>query len=104
MTGFNDREKRFESEFAHNQELKFKIEARRDKLVGKWAADLLGLSGEDAEAYAKAVVRADLEEPGDDDVFRKLRADLDGASKKISDEEIRTKMAECLEAAINELK
>jgi hypothetical protein len=104
MTTFDDREKRFEAQFAHDSELRFKVEARRDKLVGAWAAEKLGLSGDDAAAYAKSVVRADLEEPGDDDVFRKLRADLNDARDTITDEEIRAKMSECLQAAMNELK
>lgn len=104
MTTFDDREQRFEAEFAHDQDLKFRCEARRDKLVGMWAAEKLGLSGTEAEDYAKTVVKADLEEPGDDDVFRKLRADLDGARETISDKEIRTKMAEYLEEAYRQVK
>lgn len=104
MTTFDDRERRFETEFANNEALRFKAEARRDKLVGHWAAEILGLSGTDADEYAKSVVRADLEEPGDEDVFRKLRADLDGAREKVSDEKIRAKMAECFEEAIRQLR
>lgn len=104
MTTFDDRENRFESEFAHDQDLKFRVEARRDKLVGAWAAEKLGLTGAEAEEYAKEVVRADLEEAGDEDVFRKLRADLDTAREKVTDQEIRTKMSECLEQAMNQVK
>lgn len=104
MTTLDDREHRFETEFAHDEELRFRVEARRDKLVGAWAAEKLGLSGEEADAYAKTVVRADLEEPGDDDVFRKLRADLNDAREKISDEEIRGKMSECLGLAMEQVQ
>lgn len=100
MTTFDDRESRFENEFAHDAELRFKVEARRDKLVGAWAAEVLGLSGDEAEEYAKTVVRADLEEPGDDDVFRKLRKDLDEACDKISDAEIRKQMSDALAKAM----
>ena len=104
MTTFDDRENRFESEFAHDQDLKFRVEARRDKLVGAWAAEKLGLTGAEAEEYAKEVVRADLEEAGDEDVFRKLRADLDTAREEVTDLEIRTKMSECLEEAMNQVR
>lgn len=104
MTTFDDREHRFETEFAHDEELRFRVEARRDKLVGAWAAEKLGLAGEEAEAYAKTVVRADLEEPGDDDVFRKLRADLNDVREKITDEEIRAKMSECLGLAMEQVQ
>lgn len=100
MANFEDRQRRFEAEFAHNAEKRFMVEARRDKIVGAWAAEKLGLSEDDAAEYATSVVRADLEEPGDDDVFRKLRADLDKARDKISDEEIREAMSEALEQAM----
>ena len=99
MTTFDDRENRFENEFAHDQEFQFKVEARRNKLLGLWAAEILGKSGSDAEEYAKTVVLSDLEEPGDEDVFRKLRADLDNAAKAVSDNEIRQKMDELLPVA-----
>lgn len=102
MTTFNDRERRFEAEFANNQELRFKVEARRDKIVGAWAAEKLGKTGGEIEDYAKSVVRADLEEPGDDDVFRKLRADLPKAD--VSDEEIRDAMAKALSQAMDEIQ
>ena len=92
MTQFNDREKAFESKFAHDAEMEFKVQSRRDKLVGLWAAELMGLSGADAEAYAKEVVLADLEEAGDEDVFRKLRGDLDARAVKVSDAQIREQM------------
>lgn len=104
MTTFDDRENRFETEFAHDAELRFKVEARRNKLVGAWAAEKLGLMGEEAIEYGKEVVRADFEEAGDEDVFRKLRGDLDGAREKITDEEIRAKMSECLEEAMRQIQ
>ncbi len=104
MTSFDDREKRFEAEFAHNAELKFKVEARRNKLVGLWAAEKLGLSGDEAETYAKSVARADMEEAGDEDVFRKLRTDLNESREKITDEQIREQMRAKLEEAMNAMK
>ncbi|MEP3345897.1 MAG: DUF1476 domain-containing protein [Litoreibacter sp.] len=91
MTTFDDRENAFESKFAHDAEMQFKAEARRNKLLGLWAADLLGKSGDDADDYAKEVVRADFEEAGDEDVYRKLSGDL---GDKASEEVIRAKMAE----------
>ncbi len=91
MTTFNNREKAFEDKFAHDAELKFKVSARRDRLVGLWAAEKLGHSGEAAETYAKTIVIADLEEAGDEDVVRKLVADL-GASG-IAETEIRAALA-----------
>jgi hypothetical protein len=104
MTTFDDREKAFEKKFAHDQELKFKAEARRNKLLAEWAAKLLGLSGTAVDDYAKALVRADLAERGDDDVFRKLRGDLDMKSVAISDTEIRKAMAECLATAVKQIE
>lgn len=85
MTTFDDREKAFESMYARDEEMKFRVVARRDRLLGAWAAELMGLTGEAAEAYAQAVVRADFEEPGDEDVIRKLAADL-GAARVACDE------------------
>ncbi len=76
MTTFDDRESAYESKFAHDEEMLFKAFARRNKLLGLWAADLMGKTGEDAEAYAKSVIIADFEEAGDDDVLRKVAADL----------------------------
>lgn len=104
MSTFDDREQSFEAEFAHDETLRFKAEARRDKLVGLWAAKKLGMSEADAEEYAKSVIRADLEEPGDEDVFKKLRADLDGARDAVSDADIRDAMASCFEEAIRQIK
>jgi len=91
MTSFDDRENAFESKYAHDEEMKFKAAARCNKLVGLWAAELLGKSGDDAAAYAIEVVKSDFEEAGHEDVVRKLLADLDG---KASEAEIRAKMAE----------
>lgn len=86
MSGFDDRKNAFENKFAHDAELKFKIEARRNKLLGLWAAELLG---KDGDAYAKEVIASDFEEAGDEDVFKKVRSDL-GAD--VSDDDIRDKM------------
>lgn len=102
MTTFDKREKAFESEFANNQELRFKVEAKRDKIVGRWAAEKLGKTGADAEAYAKSIIKADLEEPGDEDVFKKLRADLPKGD--VSDEDIRQAMADAMGKAMEEVR
>ena len=91
MTNFKDREKGYESKFAHDAELKFKAEARRNRLLGLWAAEKLGKSGDEANEYAKEVVRADFEEAGDEDVYRKVSGDL---GDKASEDEIRAKMQE----------
>lgn len=105
MTTFDKREETFEKKFAHDEELRFKATARRNKNLGLWAAEKLGLSGAEAEAYAKTVVLSDFEEPGDDDVFRKVRGDLDAKGRgSISDQEIRRTMDELLNAAIEEIK
>ena len=95
-----DREEGFERKFAFDEELRFKATARRNKLLGLWAAEKLGKSGEDAESYAKTVVIADFEEAGDEDVFRKIREDLDSANVSVSDEEIRKTMLELLAKAV----
>ena len=100
MSTFDEREKGFEKKFAMDQELKFKAEARRNKLIAAWAAEKLGLSGDDAASYAKDVQRADFEEAGDEDVFRKLRADFDAKGVSVSDDEIRDAMLEKLTQAI----
>jgi hypothetical protein len=104
MTTFDKREEGFEKQFAHDEELRFKATARRNKLLGKWAAEQLGLSGADAEAYAKDVVMADFEEAGEDDVFRKIRADFDAKGVKVSDEDIRTRMHQLLAQAVLEVR
>lgn len=92
MSQFKDRGDAFENKFAHDQELQFKATARRNKLLGLWAAEKLGLSGEAAEQYAREVVRADFEEVGDEDVFRKIRKDFDDKGVDISDHLIRREM------------
>lgn len=94
MTTFDDREKAFEAKYALDQDQEFKAVARRNRLLGLWAAEKMGLSAESGEEYAKAVVRADFEQPGDDDVFRKLDQDFRGAGLQVSEGEIRSKMDE----------
>ncbi|ATI42124.1 aldolase [Pacificitalea manganoxidans] len=96
MSTFDDREKAFENKFAHDAEMQFKAEARRNKLLGLWAADLLGKSGDDATAYARDVIRADFEEAGDEDVYRKVKADL---GDKTDETTLRSKMVELMARA-----
>ena len=104
MTTFDKREEGFEKKFAHDEELRFKATARRNKLLGQWAAEKLGLSGPAADAYAKEVVMSDFEEAGDHDVFRKLRTDFDAKGIAQSDHQIRRTMDELMEKAIAEIK
>jgi hypothetical protein len=104
MTTFDKREEGFEKQFAHDEDLRFKATARRNKMLGKWAAERLGLGGADADAYAKEVVMADFEEAGDQDVFRKIRADFDAKGVKLSDEDIREQMHTLLAQAVAEVK
>ena len=99
MTTFDKRKDAFENKFAHDAQLRFKAEARRNKLLGLWAAQLLGKTGDAAEAYAKSVVAADFEEAGDEDVFRKIRADFDTAGIAQSDHQIRRTMEELMATA-----
>jgi len=99
MSQFDDRKRAQETKFQLDQELEFKAQARRAKLVGLWAAGLMGLSGDEAEAYAKSVVVADLEEAGTEDLFRKIRGDLDLHAVQLSDHQIRAKMDEALAEA-----
>ncbi len=99
-TSFDKREEGFEKKFAHDEELRFKAYARRNKLLGLWAAELLGKSGAEAEAYAKEVVLADFEEPGDDDVLRKVVKDLEG---KASEQQIRAQMTALLAQAVEQV-
>ncbi|MBC2777252.1 DUF1476 domain-containing protein [Parasphingopyxis marina] len=94
MTSFKDREKGFENKFAHDQEMQFRITARRNRLVGEWAAELMGLTAEETDAYAKAVVQADFEEAGDEDVIRKVLGDLTAAEVDVDDGAIREKLDE----------
>jgi hypothetical protein len=104
MTTFDKREEGFEKKFALDAEQRFKAEARRNKLLGQWAAALLGKTGPDADAYAKTVVAADFEEAGDEDVFRKIRADFDAAGVHQSDHQIRRTMDELMATAVNQIK
>jgi len=96
MTSMKDRENAFENKFAHDAEMQFKAEARRNKLLGLWAADLLGKSGDEAQAYAKEVIKSDFEEAGDEDVFRKVHRDL---GDKVIEADLRAKMEELMIAA-----
>ncbi|PZO89512.1 MAG: DUF1476 domain-containing protein [Sphingomonas sanxanigenens] len=89
MTSFNDRERAFEAKFAHDSEIEFRITARRNRLLGQWAAEKMGLTVEETDAYAKAVVQADFEEAGDEDVIRKLLGDLTSAGVEIDDAAVR---------------
>ncbi|MDX5357024.1 MAG: DUF1476 domain-containing protein [Rhodobacterales bacterium] len=100
MTTFDDRERAFESKYAHDAEMQFRATARRNKLLGLWAASLLGKTGAEAEAYAAEVVKSDLQEAGDEDVVRKVAADLDG---KASAQDIRVKLDELLIEAKGQL-
>jgi hypothetical protein len=104
MTTFDKREEGFEKKFAHDEELQFKANARRNKLLGLWAAEKLGLSGPEADAYAKAVVVSDFEEAGDHDVFRKIRKDFDDKKVAVTDVDIRTAMNELMAQAIDQIK
>jgi hypothetical protein len=104
MTTFNKREEGFEKKFAHDEELRFKANARRNKLLGLWAAEKLGLSGAEADAYSKEVVTADFEEAGDDDVFRKVKKDLEAKNVAVSDQQLRGMMTELMTAAVDQLK
>ena len=104
MTTFDRREEGFEKRFSMDEETRFKALARRNKKLGLWAAEKLGLSGEAADAYAKEVVVSDLEEAGDEDVFRKLRGDFDAKGVEVSDHQIRRNMEEFLAVAAQEIK
>jgi hypothetical protein len=100
MDTFNDRKKAFESKYANDAEMQFKVMAKRNKFVGLWAAELLGKSGDDAENYAKEVIKSDMEEAGDEDVVRKVQGDLGSLA---TDQEIRIKLKECYGKALNDL-
>jgi hypothetical protein len=104
MTTFDKREEGFEKKFALDEESRFKAMARRNKLLGMWAAEKLGLTGAEADAYSKEVVMADFEEAGDDDVFRKVRKDFDAKNVQQSDHEIRRTMDELMQLAITQIK
>ena len=104
MTTFDKREQGFEKKFAHDQELKFKSESRRNRLLGVWVAKELGLAGAEADAYVKAVIKSDLEKPGDDDVFQKVKGDLVAKGSKLSDHQIRRTMDELLAEAVHQIE
>jgi hypothetical protein len=101
MNNFNDREKGFEKKFANDQEAEFKISAKRNKLLGTWVASILNLNEEEKKNYITEVIKSDFQEAGDEDVFKKIKKDLEG--KNIQDTEIRQKMSEFLEAAKKEI-
>jgi hypothetical protein len=94
MTTFDERERAFETHFSREQDMEFRIAARRNRLLGVWAADLMGLTAEETDAYAKAVVQADFEEAGDEDVIRKLLGDLTSAGVDMDDTRIRNALSE----------
>lgn len=102
MSTFDERENAFENKYAHDQEVEFKAVARRNKLLGLWAAELMGV--EDADAYAKEVVIADFEEAGHEDVFRKIRGDFDARGVEQTDHQIRHKMDQLLEDAREQIR
>lgn len=104
MTTFDDREKSYERKFALDEELKFKSEQRRNKLIGEWAAEKLGLSGPAVEDYVKAVRKADLASKGDEDVFQKIRKDFDAKAVAVPDAEVRKAMADFLIKAVEQIE
>jgi hypothetical protein len=104
MTTFDDREKGFEKKFALDQDLKFRAESRRNRLLAEWAAAKLGITGDALPDYVRSVVKADLEEKGDEDVFRKLHNDFAAAGVTVSDAEIRTAMGELLAKAVGDIE
>jgi hypothetical protein len=104
MTTFNERERGFENKFAHDEELRFKAESRRNKAVAEWAGAKLGFMGEALDAYIKDVRKADLAEKGDEDVFRKIKGDLTAKGIAVDDTEIRTVMVEALAKAVSDIE
>jgi len=104
MTTFDKREEGFEKKFAHDEELRFKATARRNKLLGLWAAGKLGITGPEADAYAKEVVIADLEEAGEAGVVRKLRKDFDAKQILVSDKDIKTMMIDLMAQAVAQIQ
>lgn len=104
MSTFDKREQGFENKFAHDEELRFKAEARRNRMLGMWAAEKLGLSGEEAEAYAKSVVLADFEEPGDEDVYRKVKGDFEAKNIDVSEHQLRREMIDLMDKAIQDIQ
>jgi hypothetical protein len=104
VSGFDKRERAEEGKFALDQELRFKANARRNKLLGLWAAEKLGKTGEAAAAYAVEVVKSDFEAPGDDDVFRKVRGDFDKAGVAMTDHQLQRQMTELMETAVEQVR
>ncbi len=104
MTTFDKREEGFEKKFAHDEEMRFKLVARRNRLFGEWVAERIGKTGEAAKEYATSVVLADFEEAGDEDVLRKVRADLERAGIAVSDAELRARLSESEAAATRDMK
>lgn len=104
MTTFDKREEAFEKKFAHDEEMRFKLVARRNRLFGEWVAERLGKTGDAVKEYATSVVLADFEEAGDDDVLRKVRADLERAGIAVSDAELRARLSESEAAATRDMK
>ncbi len=104
MTTFDEREQGFEAKFAHDQDIEFRAAARRNRLLGVWAGGLMGLETSHLEDYAKAVVKSELEQPGDEDVLRKVFEDLKGAGVQVSEGDVRLKMAEFLAVSREQIK
>jgi hypothetical protein len=104
MTTFDDRKDAFEKKFAHDEELRFKATARRNKLFGLWAAQQMGKSAEEADAYAKTVVLADFEEAGDGDVIRKVRQDLEAGGKSVDEADLNRTLVELMAQAIEQIQ
>jgi hypothetical protein len=104
MSTFDKREEGFERKFAHDEEMQFRATARRNKLLGLWAAEHLNLTGEAADSYAKEVIKADFEEPGEEDVYRKIRRDFDDKGVDQSEHQIRRTMADLMEEAIRQIE
>ena len=104
MSSFDERESSFENKFKHDKELEFKATARRNKLLGLWAANLLGIHGAEAETYAKSVVKADMEKPGDQDVVDKLLGDFKQRGVDMSEHRLRKQMTELMSSAVAQIK
>ncbi len=103
MTQFDDREQAYEKEFARNEEFDFKVAARRNKLLGLWAAKKMGLTGDVADVYAREIIKSDFEETGDEDVYRKVKGDLDEKKVDISEHQLRREMEDLMEVAREQL-
>ena len=104
MTTFDDREQAFENKFAHDQELEFKATARRNRMLGLWAAGLMGLEGAHLEDYAQAVVKSEVDQPGDEDVLRKVWRDLSASGAKVTEGAVQAKMQELMAIARDQIK